>query len=649
MVWQTINKPPPSRSPMFLLKGVLVVFILSLILTSSYIYRDTITQKASTIKFTDGEATDYFKYPFNSSDANANPIDWLIHDARARQDAVLQKRSRTLHNAAQRYRERRGRHPPPGFQEWFRHAEETQAIVIEEFFDRIYDDLKPFWAVEAKTIASQANAAEHVIRVRNKKVASEGETKSEGDAKDEGDAEGRGPWLDLWATLVSEFEEYLPDVDMPINYMHEPRVLVPWKQKQKYLAKEEKGRKMPMKNKATSGYKGLTDVGKSYSKEWTSDDRRKYWDLVREACPEGSPSKNVPAATDLSLPPTLPYSWEAPFARQGYVQNFTGSQDPCVQPHLRSLHGTFVEPLNVNTTKDLIPLFGGSKLRVNSDILIPGAMYLSDDEAYTGGSSHGPTWPDKLDRLTWRGIGSGGLTQSDNWMHFHRQRLVEMLNGTTVRGMEANDVRAMTFDMPPLERYNTTRRREKRLGDFLSGFADVGFTHLSCGPSNDRRKECDWITPHLSVVNATPMAEQFSSKFLPDADGYSFSGRFRAFLLSTSVPLKATVYAEWHDDRLVPWLHFVPLDNTFQDLYGVLDFFTDGDDAAPSQWDVHKVLGKKSKGDDAARWIAEQGRDWAGKVLRREDMRLYVWRLLLEFARLCDEERDTLAYVDDLP
>ncbi|KAJ0387880.1 hypothetical protein COL922a_001432 [Colletotrichum nupharicola] len=370
MVWQAINKPPPSRSPMFLLKGVLV--------------------KASTIKFTDGEATDYFKYPFNSSDANANPIDWLIHDARARQDAVLQKRSRTLHNAAQRYRERRGRHPPLGFQEWFRHAEETQAIVIEEFFDRIYDDLKPFWAVEAKTIASQANAAEHVIRVRNKKVASEGDTKYEGDTKHEGDIEGRGPWLELWKALVTEFEEYLPDVDMPINYMHEPRVLVPWKLKEKYLAKEEKGRKMPMKNKATSGYKGLTDVGKSYSKEWTSDDRRKYWDLVREACPEGSPSRNVPAATDLSLPPTLPYSWEAPFARQGYVQNFTGSQDPCVQPHLRSLHGTFVEPLNVNTTKDLIPLFGGSKLRVNSDILIPGAMYLSDDEAYTGGSSHGP-------------------------------------------------------------------------------------------------------------------------------------------------------------------------------------------------------------------------------------------------------------------
>ncbi|GJC79343.1 beta-1,2-xylosyltransferase 1 [Colletotrichum liriopes] len=633
MVWKANRPPPSSAKP--LLKGVLATFVLTLLLTSTYVYRDTISTKASRIKFTDGAATDYF------NDADANPIDWLIHDARTKQATILEKRSRTLHNAAQRYRERRGRHPPPGFQEWFHHAMETDAIVVEEFFDRIYDDLRPFWALDAKTITKQANAGEHVVRVRN------------GTATGDGNAEGKEPWLELWTALVSEFAKHLPDVDMPINYMQEPRVLVPSKDMEKYVAKEGKTRNLPTKNKATTEFQSLMRVDaareKVYSKGWTSGDRRKYWDLVREACPSDSPARNVPAATDLSLPPTLPYLWKAPFARRGYVQNFTKSMDPCVQPHLRSLHGTFVEPLNVNTTRDLIPLFGGSKLRVNSDILIPGAMYLSDDPSYTGGNARGPAWPEKLNRLVWRGIGSGGLTQSDNWMHFHRQRLVEMLNGTTVRGMEANDVRAMTFDMPPLERYNTRRRREKRLGEFLLGFADVGFTHLLCGPSHDRRKECDWLAPHLSVVNATPMAEQFSSKFLPDADGYSFSGRFRAFLMSTSVPLKATVYAEWHDDRLTPWLHFVPLDNTFQDLYGVLDFFTDGDDEPQESWGVHKVLGKKSKGDDAARWIAEQGKEWADKVLRREDMRLYVWRLLLEFARLCDDHRDTLGYVDDLP
>ncbi|KAI3542531.1 capsular associated protein [Colletotrichum abscissum] len=644
MAWRANRPPPSSAKP--LLKGVLAVFILTLILTSTYMYRDTISSNASRIKFTDGAATDYFKYPFNASNADANPIDWLIHDARTKQAAVLQKRSRTLHNAAQRYRERRGRHPPPGFQEWFRSAMDTDAIVVEDFFDRIYDDLRPLWALEPKTITKQANAGDHVVRVRN------------GTATGQGNTEGKEPWLELWTALVTEFAQHLPDVDMPINYMQEPRILVPRKDMEKYVAKEEKKRAMPTKNKATSMFQSLAGVDATQGKfassaKWTSGDRRKYWDLVREACPADTPAKNVPAATDLSLPPTLPYSWTAPFARQGYVQNFTSSMDPCVQPHLRSLHGTFVEPLNVNTTRDLIPLFGGSKLRVNSDILIPGAMYLSDNPSYTGGNVRGPAWPEKRDRLIWRGIGSGGLAKSDNWMHFHRQRLVEMLNGTTVRGMEANDVRAMTFDMPPLDRYDTKRRRDKRLGAFLSRFADAGFTQLLCGPSaHDRRRgeeECGWLTSHLSVVNGTPMAEQFTSKFLPDADGYSFSGRFRAFMLSTSVPLKATVYAEWHDDRLTPWMHFVPLDNTFQDLYGVLDFFTDGDDDEPRGWGVHKVLGKKSKGDDAARWIAEQGKEWADKVLRREDMRLYVWRLLLEFARVCDDHRDTLGYVDDLP
>jgi hypothetical protein len=69
-------------------------------------------------------------------------------------------------------------------------------------------------------------------------------------------------------------------------------------------------------------------------------------------------------------------------------------------------------------------------------------------------------------------------------------------------------------------------------------------------------------------------------------------------------------------------------------LYGILDFF----------------MGYKGEGghDDAAALIANEGREWAEKVLRREDMILYTWRLLLEWARLCDEEREMLGWVDDL-
>jgi hypothetical protein len=75
----------------------------------------------------------------------------------------------------------------------------------------------------------------------------------------------------------------------------------------------------------------------------------------------------------------------------------------------------------------------------------------------------------------------------------------------------------------------------------------------------------------------------------------------------------------------------VPLDNTFQDLHAVLDYFT-----------------RDRRGDAAAKLLAEAGRIWAEQVLRREDMLLYTWRVLLEFARVCDENRESLGFVDDL-
>ncbi|KAF3351366.1 Minor extracellular protease vpr [Verticillium dahliae VDG2] len=143
-----------------------------------------------------------------------------------------------------------------------------------------------------------------------------------------------------------------------------------------------------------------------------------------------------------------------------------------------------------------------------------------------------------------------------------------------------------------------------------------------------RKKICTMVEPYYAVADELPMKKMYNHKYLPDIDGNSFSGRYRAFLLSSSMPLKSTIYAEWHDDRLVPWVHFVPFDNTYVDLYGIMDYFLRGRDAAAER-------------------IATDGKRWAETVLRREDMRLYVWRLLLEYARVMDDNRDRLAFVQD--
>lgn len=52
--------------------------------------------------------------------------------------------------------------------------------------------------------------------------------------------------------------------------------------------------------------------------------------------------------------------------------------------------------------------------------------------------------------------------------------------------------------------------------------------------------------------------------------------------------------------------------------------------------------------DEVAAKMAREGKEWAEKVLRREDMQVYVFRLLLEYARVTGNEREKMGWVVDL-
>jgi len=594
----------PSR---LVVRYFVVFVVLAFLFTNYYLWSDWQTWDVDSYQ------------PPSGPGVAQHPIKKLMKDARARHNEQLSRRSLDVATAAARYREARGRHPPPGFDLWFQAALDTDAVIVEDFFDRIYKDLTPFWGMDTKMVRDRAHSWPWVVRVRN------------GTAHGDGDTEGRVPWLQLWTGLVGEFAEGMPDVDMPINYMDEPRLLVPHNQIAKLVAKEAKERKMPDVKDVTKEYQGLAAVDeakpKLYDPRWYGFSDSDYWSLAAKTCGPDTPAYGVKAEKDFSKPAEFPSHYKPSYVEEGYIFNWTSAMDPCEQPHLRQLHGSFVEPVSMSSTDELIPLFGGSKLPMNNEILIPGAMYLTDDEFYSGGESHGPQWHWKKTAAIWRGDASGGRAKAHTWHHFHRHRLVDMLNATTVSTAEASGKRPVTFEPPDTSIYSSSRAESKELGKWLKTFADVGFTYL-CAPG-----QCDYLNDYYHVVERIPMKTQYTYKFLPDADGNSFSARFRGFMRSTSVPLKATIYAEWHDDRLTPWVHFIPLDNTYRDLYPVLEFFGDG---------------PGGQGDAAARFIAEKGRIWAEQVLRREDMKLYVWRLLLEWARVCDDERHALGYVDDL-
>ena len=148
--------------------------------------------------------------------------------------------------------------------------------------------------------------------------------------------------------------------------------------------------------------------------------------------------------------------------------------------------------------------------------------------------------------------------------------------------------------------------------DLLSKHTDLSFTEArDCLPTG-----CKYYDDVISFSPQIEFGKQFRYKYLIDVDGHSFSGRWRAFLQSKGLCVKATIFREWHDSRLFAWKHFVPLDNRFTEIYSVLTYFLGVGD--PTERDSKTAFVPRH--DAEAKRLALQGRDWANKVLRREDI-----------------------------
>ena len=119
----------------------------------------------------------------------------------------------------------------------------------------------------------------------------------------------------------------------------------------------------------------------------------------------------------------------------------------------------------------------------------------------------------------------------------------------------------------------------------------------------------------------------YKSRFVFDLDGNSFSGRYYSLLSSRSLVLKQTIFQEWHDDRLFPWVHYVPISMSMEELPEVV-----------------RYLALSKAGGALAKQIADEGRQWRQRALRREDFGIYWFRLILEYARLMDRRRPAGEY-----
>lgn len=135
--------------------------------------------------------------------AAAHPIDGLIHEANQKWEQLLSKQVYQLPAASEEYRKRRRRHPPPGFDQWFSFAQQKEAVIIEDLFDQIYEDLSPYWGMNPKEMRQHAKNSDLRIILRNHTQTSVGHTGVS--------------WLETWMDMVGTIAEWLPDMDIPLN------------------------------------------------------------------------------------------------------------------------------------------------------------------------------------------------------------------------------------------------------------------------------------------------------------------------------------------------------------------------------------------------------------------------------------------------
>lgn len=550
-----------------------------------------------------------------------HPIEELMREANRKWQEYEDSRSTSFRATVAKYRETYGRHPPPGFKEWYQYARKHGIHNVDDF-QQITGDLRPFWAIppqDIRQMATRLMTSDGIagLSIRNHKV--------------ELHAEG---WrVETLASSVGRLAKYLPDMDIAMNAMDQPRVMVTHDDIQSYIKTEERTRSLPIDatDKFTEDMDHMFDekagVNEDVDPAWFSVTGKPYMEFGKESCPPESPARANLTTEEADK------RYKESFG--GFISNFTGSSDLCnVGPVLGDQHGFLFSASSNTITRKLVPVFSECKVSVNNDILFPANMYFMKDPRYVYNSKHDYEWEDKADSLLWRGVTSGGIQLEDNWFRLHRQRFVQAANSTE---MLSKTVPILSKDSK--EQYEVVT--DFHPSEFAASYFDVGFTEAwGCIPN------CSFYDDVWTYKEPKAFTEQFKAKYLVDIDGHSFSGRWRAFHQSKSLGLKATIFREWHDSRLFAWRHFIPMDNRFTDLYALMTYFIGlhppvGEEPVPSHGPY------VPRHDFEAEVIAAQSREWAHLAMRDEDLDIYLYLLLLEYGRIIDDNRDSIGYSGD--
>ncbi|KAL4793577.1 hypothetical protein BDV19DRAFT_366244 [Aspergillus venezuelensis] len=528
--------------------------------------------------------------PIDHYPENVHPIAALVDDAEQQFKQQLERQSRTLTDAVNEYRRRYNMHPPPHFDKWFKFAQSKGVELIDEY-DTIYHTLLPFWALTPQTIRARAREALGYDNGMFGVLIRDGQV-SLAEGLDEEHEWQREATLGM----VKDFVQYLPDMDLVFNAHDEPRVIVPSEDLKRLVAKA-KDSTIPKASRSQSVVNSWSarpdDINKGdridevRTTRFNKISHQPAWTSSRISCPVDSPVRSL----DENPPDdTTAYA----HGELGFVYNTTAFSDVCSTPSMRNTYGFFDRPNVFAVVHDLFPVFSQSKVSTFQDILYPSPWYWSKQVPYVKEKDY--SWEEKIDKLYWRGSTTGGFSKGGGWRRHHRQLMVGNINALNSAKI--------------LARSDTEQWAPKAVDrSSYQNLFDVQFTMIGQCDRND----CAAQTEFFKVTDAVEQQDAWAYKYLIDIDGNAFSGRYHAFLESNSLVCKVALFREWHDERLKPWVHYIPLSLKGDEFVETMRFFT-----------------SEEEGKIAAPLLAQKGKDWAQKSLRKEDMEVWFFRLLLE-------------------
>ncbi|KAM0747201.1 hypothetical protein T439DRAFT_328963 [Meredithblackwellia eburnea MCA 4105] len=511
-----------------------------------------------------------------------------MDEAKDRWKKLRERQSKSFKDAVREYgRRNSGRRPPKGFDLWYAFARAHKVLLIDEF-DLINSDLDLYRSFPPSLLRSRIS---HLLSTFDKtwiiKIKS-GKAIRDGELKDHDRAKGV-------VKLMERFVEFVPDCEVAYNGHDGARVPVAAEERERLMALVEKGQ-------YDSTPSPFDQIEKGPPPHWG----------MSVFCPSSSAVRA----------PDFEYGWpemsltghEMPALPPGegvigtLIRDFKAYTDVCNSPQYRHFHAT-TSWVYSHHPVPLAPLFTPGVQTTFADVhsLIVEQLELE--------SRHDPSWEERpFSSLQWRGQTSGPLWESSTpWQTTQRARLHLLSHAEegdrpvvmSIDGM-AHKVTLPNYRLNPL-------------------FLDTGLV----GPAVQCVKEdgtCDKMYEVFQGYDKRISFDRASLyKFVLDVDGNSWSGRFRRLMLSNAAVVKATVFTEFWTDWAIPWLHFIPMQVDYSDMWDIMAFFRGG-------------LGGEGAHDDLAKEIALAGKEWVKLCYRWADLEAYQFRLMLEYARLYNDE-----------